>query len=52
MGVAGVPTCELGIDWEGECGTPLPVLRRCVTLDGAKSLEKFTLCVYPPTVAG
>ena len=52
MGIADVQICELAIDWKGERGTDLPVLKRRVNLVGAKAPKNFTLRICPPTAAG
>ena len=52
VGMADIPTCELAIDWKGQLGRDLPVLRRRVNLVGAKTPKNFTLRICPPTAAG
>ena len=52
MGITDIQTCELGIDWKGQLGTDLPVLRRPVNLLGAKTHKDFTLRICPSTAAG
>ena len=52
VGMADIQTCELAIDWKGQLGTDLPVLRRLVNLVGAKTPKSFTLRICPPTAAG
>ena len=49
IGIAGVQTCELAIDWKGQYGKDLPVLKRRVNLLGAKAPKNyFTLRICPP----
>ena len=52
VGITDIQTCELAIDWKGQLGTDLPVLRRRVNLVGAKAPKIFTLRICPPTAAG
>ena len=44
-----IPTCQLGIDWKGQHGIEVPVLKRRVNLLGAKAPNNFfTLRICPP----
>ena len=52
VGMADIQTCELAVDWKGQLGTDLPVLRRRVNLVGAETPKNFTLRICPPTAAG
>ena len=52
VGMADIKTCELAVDWKGQLGTDLPVLRRRINLVGAKNPKNFTLRICPPTAAG
>ena len=52
VGMADIQTCELAVNWKGQLGLDLPVLRRVVNLVGAKAPKSFTLCICPPTAAG
>ena len=52
VGMADIKTCELAVDWKGQHGIHLPVLRRLVNLVGAKTPKNFTLRICPPTAAG
>ena len=44
-----IPTCQLAIDWKGQCGIELPVFKHRVNLLGAKAPNNFfILRICPP----